>query len=869
LTGRAEELGLIDECFNERGQWAGVAIVGPAGVGKSRLAREAATAAATAGAVVRWAVGTESARAIPLGALSEWAAGLQDNPLQLVSGVIDAITAVPDGRHCVVAVDDAHLLDDLSAFVLHQLVLRRAASLIVSIRSGEPVPDAVTALWKDRLIELLELQPLSNDDFDELLSRALDGPVDSDCAQRMWKFTGGNVLYLRHLVDQERTAKRLVNREGQWVWTGTPLVSPSLVSLIETQVGAVPEEVLEVVDLVAVSEPIETDVLGTLVESAVIEEAERRGLIALAGVHGGVVHIGHPLYGETRRRQAGPWRLRRLRGKVAKVYADQIDDDDADVDAVVRLGLLWLESDLPPDAQLFLRAAQAAARRLDLRLVERMADASIRAGGGPDPVILLAQTFLYLDRARDVEELLGGLDVDTLDDDQLSTMMIVRSANFLWPMARPQDSWDIIETALDGANPVVRPALQAFRAVQLGFAARPSDAVEMAQQLDLHQLPDVAALSAASFGLVLSLADLGRIEDANAVAAESHQRAARSRDFAYVSVWLTEIHVQALALAGSLADAMALADGFHRQRADDPGFAHTVSKTILGMAALGAGRLDLARYQLTTAIAIFATMPETPPMRYRATIVAAEALAKLGDVAAAADALADMERLRHPSFEYLEADRLLATAWVAAARGAITSAIAAAGAAADYARSHGQLAREVLSLQTATHIGDTKTATRLIELSDLVQGPRAKAAAAFAQARAHDDAAALQDASTQFEVMGDLFAAADAAAHAAFAYRRQERHGSALTAAGRAQRLATQCGGAVSPALREAAQPLPLTTREREIVSLVAAGMSNRDIADTLQLSIRSVEGHLYRASTRTGATSRAELTTLIREFDT
>src|ERR1700737_148572 len=290
LTGRVEELRLIKEYFVERGQSAGVAIIGPAGVGKSRLAFEAVTAAAAAGSVVRWTVATESARAIPLGAFSEWTAGLQGNALQLVSGVIDALTAMPDGRHVVLAVDDAHLLDELSAFVVHQLVLRRSASVIISIRSGEPVSDAVTALWKDRHVLLLELQPLSRDDCDRLLGRALDGSVDAECAQRMWALTRGNVLYLRHLVDQERSAGRLMSRDGHWVWTGTPLVSPTLTGLIEAQVGSVPDEVLEVVDIVAVAEPVEASVLGRLVDSSVIEGAEHRGLISVtAGGDGAVV----------------------------------------------------------------------------------------------------------------------------------------------------------------------------------------------------------------------------------------------------------------------------------------------------------------------------------------------------------------------------------------------------------------------------------------------------------------------------------------------------------------------------------------------------------------------------------------------------
>ncbi|MFW2236802.1 LuxR C-terminal-related transcriptional regulator [Rhodococcus opacus] len=46
-----------------------------------------------------------------------------------------------------------------------------------------------------------------------------------------------------------------------------------------------------------------------------------------------------------------------------------------------------------------------------------------------------------------------------------------------------------------------------------------------------------------------------------------------------------------------------------------------------------------------------------------------------------------------------------------------------------------------------------------------------------------------------------------------------------------------------SPALVEAAHPLPLTSREREAGLMVAAGLSNRRIADRLFVSVRTVKG--------------------------
>ena len=84
----------------------------------------------------------------------------------------------------------------------------------------------------------------------------------------------------------------------------------------------------------------------------------------------------------------------------------------------------------------------------------------------------------------------------------------------------------------------------------------------------------------------------------------------------------------------------------------------------------------------------------------------------------------------------------------------------------------------------------------------------------------------------------------------------------------RAATLAEQCG-ASTPALRQAGEPLPLTDREREIVMLIGEGLSSREIAERLTLSVRTVESHIYRAMLKTGTTSRDELAGLIPRHGT
>jgi DNA-binding NarL/FixJ family response regulator len=52
-----------------------------------------------------------------------------------------------------------------------------------------------------------------------------------------------------------------------------------------------------------------------------------------------------------------------------------------------------------------------------------------------------------------------------------------------------------------------------------------------------------------------------------------------------------------------------------------------------------------------------------------------------------------------------------------------------------------------------------------------------------------------------------------------------------------------------------------LTAREREVLQLLAWGLSAREIANQLELSVTTVRTHVQNASTRLGARTRASAT--------
>ncbi len=318
-------------------------------------------------------------------------------------------------------------------------------------------------------------------------------------------------------------------------------------------------------------------------------------------------------------------------------------------------------------------------------------------------------------------------------------------------------------------------------------------------------------------------------------------------------------------LAGALAQSDAVIDRNRRDTLDVP-FEESWHRVMFGVSAMSRGALDDARRSLRDALAYLGNgdsgrMVKTFGRTWLATVTAmagfaAEARREFDDIVWWAQ---DSEARMFDPY------RSLAQAWVCAAEGAVSQAVSIMRDAAAIELELDRPAWEVVLLQTATQFGDHTTAARLAELKSRVQGPRAPAAAAHAAALAAGSGDGLVGASHRYEAFGDRIAAADAAAQAVLAYQQAGYRGSAMSAATTAARLATECQGAQPPALRAATTQQPFTTRQREIISLAGQGLSNKQIADRLTMSIRSVEGHIFRASQRVGASSREQLINILR----
>ena len=91
----------------------------------------------------------------------------------------------------------------------------------------------------------------------------------------------------------------------------------------------------------------------------------------------------------------------------------------------------------------------------------------------------------------------------------------------------------------------------------------------------------------------------------------------------------------------------------------------------------------------------------------------------------------------------------------------------------------------------------------------------------------------------------------------------------ARSSAQRAEAELRACGVAVTQAPGGPDALQELTAQQRQIVRLASEGLSDREIADRLFLSARTVSSHLYRSFPKLGVTDRHQLRDVIARAST
>lgn len=860
LVGRAEELQLLDAALFGRAPRA-VVLSGPPGVGKSRLLLELCRRAGDHGWTVERVTATRSTGSISFGPLAHL---LPDGdlgssgPLEVMRRIRDEVRRRGNDRPVLLAIDDAHLLDERSAATVHMLAVTNTAAVAVNLRARETVPDAINVLGKDGV--QVELQSLSYRETADVLHLRLRGHVATQTAYRLWQITRGNALYLRELVRAGLAHGLLVLRGGVWSWDGEVIGGQRLSELIADHVATSDKDERRALELLAVGEPLGLEFLADVADS--LPGLEQRGLISVDEDQRRVtICLAHPLYGEAIQSTLGTLRRR----EICRHLADVITDLGGDL---LRLAVWRLEGGGTADPTTLLAAARQARRVFDHGLAERLADTAIRAGAGADAHVLLADALYWQGEHERVRDVLDNAP-PSADMSAVTWRAIVTASNLFWGLSDTPTA----ERVLFDAEQVLGPGpeqdeLVAHRAALIVFNGRPTEGAALARPILMAPTASDMTKARALAALIPALAMNGRTTEAVqaaelgvqvALQVAEHEPWARSHFLAgqATAYWL----------AGRFDEMRALTAATYQETLEVA--AHDVRglwALLLGQALLWSGSVRSALRQLQEAAELL-DRHDVGGFRSWCLAGTAQAAALLGESALARDALAQAESGHLAVVRTHDSLVVASRAWTAVEQGERSTALRHIREAAGRARAREQYAIEAFVLHEAIRLGDRTAGDRLTQLSSTVDSVILPVFIAHAHALVTSNAAGLDDVAARFAERGAILHAAETASQAATVHRRNGHTASSMAALDRSRSWAAQCEGAMTPILRTADAPASvsqLTAREREIAELAARGHTNQQIADMLVLSRRTVGNHLSHTYTKLDVSNRADLAILL-----
>ena len=860
LVGRRAELEIFEKALCS-GEHMGLLLHGPAGVGKTRLADECREWAAASGHPTEHVTGSQTTALLPLGAIvALLAAGLgqpgpdgQVNTVALFEETRRALHQRHHGRRVVTVADDVALLDAASLALLGYLAAQGTIFLIATVRTGDPAPDLLTGLWRDGRMERVDLEDLSRTQLDTLLHLALGGPIEAGAGREFWEVTMGNPLYVHELVLGALGSGALVERSGVWHLEDRRPATSRLLDLVGQRIGGLSAEARSVVELLALCQPLELGYLETAAPFGVLESLERAGLVTIA-VADGEVRLAHPLHGEVIRAA-----MPRLRARaILLAEAERLETSyPAHGPAALRIAVWRLDAGGRPDPAVLVRGAYLARDAQDFRLVRRLIEAVPDEQLDAAEALLLGEALYELGVFEDAERVLAlGQGLPSSEHVALR-LAVTRSKNANWGLCQPETALAINAEAraIVTDQPLVEQ-LVAEEASILMFSGHPDRALAVLERITGHD--QRTRVVRAIVGAV-ALAATGRTADAMTAAEAGFADHTALGDELAIAHPATHIINQVFALteAGRLAEAERLARaGAEIVASHRVPIAQIWFAANLGRVATLQGRVATARRYYAEAAGLAQVNRFGGPRRLALSGLAL-AHALLGETDAAAQELA--ERTTVPAFGFLGPEQQLADAWTAIVSRRPRDAAQRFRSAAAQAASTGHRITESWLLHDLMRTSGEDTSARLRELAETCDSPLVAARARHAMAARARDARALSDAAGDFEALGAMLLAAEAASGAAEAFSRAGDRRAATAALRRASALGAACEGAVTPGLvREAA--VPLSGREREIAMLAAEGMTSKDIAERLYLSVRTVDNHLQHAYAKLGVSNRAEL---------
>lgn len=804
--------------------------------------------------------------------MREHTAGRATDERLTAAALLGAVQAMSAQAPVLIAIDDVQWLDPSSRAVV-AFVARRitgAVGVLVTERSGVHVHDPV-ASWLHVGTEGLtrvRVAPMSLGALHTMLSARLGRRFSRPAIVRIAEVSGGNPLYaleLARVVDVGPPGRQL---------------PATLAEVVRLRVDGLADDVRDVL-LVAASVTVPTvDLLAAVVDrtaaqvTALLEAAEVEGVVVIEGNR---VRFTHPLLAGGIYDNAEPGRRRDLHRRLAEISTQPelrarhlaLSATEADEATLATL-------DAAAESARGRGAPAAAAELVELAIHLggdkvsrriRAAEHHYVAGDMPRAAALLetvtddlrpgvlralalnllAGVRIFQDDYAAAVGLLEQARADAADNDAILVSSLISLA-FALGMAGTFDeqlriAWSAVETAERAGMPALTSRALAMW-VHVSFqAGHGLDEAALQRAVDLEDRDDNTPIpfrASATRGLILGMT--GRLAEADAqlaeVAERCHQRGAEHDVMAVlgyrtlVAIW----HGRYDDAEGHAADMM--------ERAEQLGGSMVIALSIGAAAAGYRGHEARAREYARAALA---QGEGYPPLTVWASATLAFLEVSLGNYRQALEAAAPLIELYRPftgtelmscCFMPDAAESLIALGRLDEAEPLIVA----------FERNGAALDRPWLLA-----VGSRCRAMLLVARGDL-----AGALSAAEEAMAHHDRLPMpfERARTQL-VLGDVQRRLRRRDAAAATVRDALRRFSELGAPLWAERARTELARSTAGGRAENAE---LTDSERQVAELVASGLSNRDVADALFVSVKTVETNLTRVYRKLGIRSRAQL---------
>jgi DNA-binding CsgD family transcriptional regulator len=814
-----------------------------------------------------------------------------DRSAAVVHGLYWLTCNLAERRPLLIAVDDAHWADSASLLFLDYLarrIERLPVALVMAYRPGEAGPEAELARRIAAATDgaVIELRRLTREATTALVRSLLDEDASSELCEACYAATGGNPLLVHELaaalaaddvprgVEAAARVRRLVPEAvARHVLVRLSRLGAATIGVARAIAVLGPgAELRHIAVMARLGESDAADAVDALVAADILAPGER-------------LEFAHPLLGEAVYQDLGAGERIRAHDRAAELLSAAAAAPErvaAQLLGGEPAGSEWAVQSLrSAAAEATARGAAGTAARYLRRALDERPD------GGDRPQLLL-ELGVAESRSAQPEAVTHLAEAFRLSREPRERARTAQPLAALYSLlGRFTESAGVLEDAIAGlgrSDPELRFGLAAEAAVLAVTHREARQRLAPTLAEFRASLPALAHEPAAAPLLAVMAFEL---TEADGTAEEVIGYAERA--FADGRLLLREgavvtIGTAALVLADRPARAEALLDAAISQaRSRGSIQAVRAALTSRALARLRRGRLAEAEADARLALELSSQEPYDPvePLKLAWLVTALIEQGRLAE----ADRLATTESLarHHPDLKVRQ-PLVDARAWLLLLRGRAEDARAQLDAQLrrqrDWGYSNTGLTSRALAAQAASALGDSEAA-RALATEEL------DAARSFGSPRALGVALrtmALVGAAPEIEYLRKSVAALEGSEAKLELARTLAELGSALRRAGnrRAARdplrrgldLARACGGALiadratAELLATGARPRrerttgrdALTPSERRITAMANEGLSNRQIAQTLFVSLKTVEMHLAHAYRKLDVHSRGEL---------